>query len=262
MDNRASDIRISACIVTHNSAGVVADAIDSLLRRTAGAALSLYLCDNASGDGTVALVRRRFPQVSVLESPVNEGFGRGHNRVLPLLDSDYHAVINPDILLREDTLTILAAYMEAHPEVAICTPMILNEEGGRQYLPQRAPRLRYLLAGRLERFSSRFARLRDEYTRRREPADTPRDIEFATGCFMLLRTSAFVKLGGFDPRFFLYMEDADLSRRALALGRVVFYPGTAVIHRWARESHRSMRFLCLHLRSAAQYFKKWRDGDA
>ena len=75
---------------------------------------------------------------------------------------------------------------------------------------------------------------------------------------MMIRTELFKKLGGCDERYFLYMEDADLSRRVRAEAKVVFFPGAKVTHAWHHESAKSTKALKLHIESARKYFAKWR----
>lgn len=245
-------IPVSGCIVTYNSAGEIEDCIESLLSHTEGVDFHLYISDNGSSDGTPEAVKRRFPQVTVLENGENLGFGRGHNQALPLLSSRYHVCINPDIRLEEDAITRLVAYLEEHPEVGMVMPDIRNEDGSRQELPKYDPTWWYLIGGRL------FPGVRDKYCRKGELDGGPVKIEFCTGCFHVIRTDLLKELGGFDDRYFLYLEDADLAREVRARADVMFHPGIRVVHLWHRESSRSLHGLKLHLSSARKYFRKWR----
>ena len=253
-----SDAALSVSIVTHNSADVIGTLLSSLFEHTA-TPLSVYVVDNGSTDDTVAKVQASFPNVTVLTQD-NRGFGAGHNAVLPHLTSTYHAVVNPDIVLREDTLGVLCTYLDEHADVAMATPLILNPDGTRQDVPRVAPKRRYLLSRKLERFGGVFRRWRDEYTLRTATFDAPMDVTFCTGCFFVIRTDVFKALGGFDERFFLYCEDADLTRRALAHGRAVCLPQTSVIHAWERGSAHNLHLLRIHLSSLHKYFRKWRKG--
>jgi len=249
---------LSVSIVTHNSADVIGTLLTSLFEHTA-APLSVYVVDNGSTDDTVARVKASFPDVTVLTQD-NLGFGAGHNAVLDRLTSTYHAVINPDIVLREDTLSALCTFLDEHSDVVMATPLIQNPDGSPQYVPRRAPKRRYLLSRKLERFGGVFRRWRDEYTMRNAPLDAPIEITFCTGCFFIIRTDLFKQLGGFDERFFLYCEDADLTRRALGYGRAVCLPQTGVIHGWERGSAQSLHLLRIHLSSFHKYNRKWRKG--
>ncbi len=250
--------QVSVSIVSYNNANELPAVLDSLFAHTKGVALSVYVVDNRSTDNTCALVCERYPQVTLLSMDRNCGFGAAHNRVLPLLTSDYHAVINPDIVLDSDVLTALCDYLESDGEAVLATPAILNTDGTPQAVPRVLPKRRYMFAGQLERLGGVFRRWRDEYTRRRETFLQPTPITFCTGCFMLWRTDVLKALGGFDDRFFLYLEDADLSRRAAAHGKLMLVPQVTVTHAWEKASGKSAAFLKIHLQSMHRYFAKWR----
>lgn len=249
---------VSVSIVTYNSAGEIAAVLDSLLSHTRGVTLSVCVVDNHSTDDTVALVRERYPQVALMALDDNRGFGAAHNRAIEAATSDYHVILNPDIVFDADVLTALADYLDRHEDAVLATPLILNGDGTPQAVPRVLPRPRYMFAGQLERFGGVFRRWRDEYTRRTETFAVPTEIAFCTGCFMMVRTEALKAVGGFDDRFFMYMEDADLSRRLGAHGRLVLVPSATVTHRWEKASGKSFKFLEIHLRSMRLYFRKWR----
>lgn len=88
-----------------------------------------------------------------------------------------------------------------------------------------------------------------------EDLSTEKDVQFCSGCFFVIRTEAFQKLGGFDRRYFMYVEDADLTQEALQLGRVVYWPGTQVVHAWHRSPSRHLSSFFQQLRSMGIYFK-------
>ncbi len=250
---------LSICVVTYNSRDEIGTLLDSIFAWTSGISFQVYVVDNCSTDKTADLVEEKYPAVRVIRSGENAGFGHGHNQVMPYLDSRYHAVINPDIRLVEDVFSPLIAYLDGHPDCVLATPRILNPDGSEQKLPKRLPKLQYMFLGRLGRFFPPFQKYRDIYTRANEVFTEPTEIEFCTGCFMLLRTAAFRDLGGFDERFFMYLEDADLSRRAAEYGKLIFYPGVSAEHRWARASGKSLKFLRIHLDSIRKYRGKLRE---
>ena len=92
---------------------------------------------------------------------------------------------------------------------------------------------------------------------RNEEITEPIDVEFATGCFMMVRSHILNRMQGFDPRYFLYLEDSDLTLKALQYGHVVYHPDMHVTHVWNREDARSPYLRWVHIRSALQFFWKW-----
>lgn len=249
---------VTVSIVSYNNAHELSGVLDSVFSATKGVELTVYVVDNHSDDHTCELVRGQYPQVKLIALPENRGFGAAHNQVIGGLTSDYHVILNPDITFSKDVLTFLCDYLDAHEEAVLATPLILNTDGSPQAVPRVLPKHRYMFAGQLERLGGVFRRWRDTYTRRRETFTEPTAIEFCTGCFMLWRTEVLQALGGFDERFFMYLEDADLSRRAAAHGKLMLVPQVTVTHAWKKASGKSAAFLKIHLQSMHRYFAKWR----
>lgn len=250
-------VKVSICVVTHNNEDEILNLIDSIVENTQKVSFKVYLVDNNSSDRTVQIVKNRHKNVEIILNTDNIGFGAAHNKVVSLINSDYHIVINPDINFCADVISELCDFMDKNGDVAIVTPKVLSADGSQQYLPKKEPKFRYILAGKLEKFFGYFANLRDEYTMKNCDITKPTEIDFCTGCFMLIRTSIFRKLHGFDDRFFMYFEDADLSKRAKNYGKIIFNPSVAVTHSWHRDSAKKLKFLFIHIASMLKYFKKW-----
>jgi GT2 family glycosyltransferase len=253
-------MELSVSIVTHNSADAIIELLYSMETQLDLARMEVYVIDNASTDDSARRVERGFPWVRLIRNRRNLGFGAAHNQVLGRLRSKYHVVLNPDIVFLEDSLKPMVAYLDENPAAVMLTPRILNRDGSEQHLPKRLPTPRYLLARRLAPNSPPAQRLNSDYTRFGEDFSVPTVIEHASGSIFVIRTAALRQMQGFDERFFLYFEDNDLSRRAARLGQIVFYPGTAVVHGYARASTSSPRALAHLLCSAVRYFHKhgWR----
>ena len=126
------DTKVSGCIVTYNEEDIIEECISSILQHTKNLNFTLYVSDNDSKDKTVEIIRNKFPEVVLIENKKNGGFGDGHNRVLDQLDSEFHVVINPDIILKENTIEVLVDYLTLHNDVAMITPKIINEDGSEQ----------------------------------------------------------------------------------------------------------------------------------
>ena len=249
-------VKVSAAVVNYRGIDMFCKTIESILSHTKGVELTLYLIDNASGDGSAEKMRERFPNLHVIALSENLGYGGGNNSVLPYLESDYHAVINPDIEFTSDLLTEMAGYMEEHPDVGTVTPLILNPDGTVQDLPKRDPFLLALVGRRI--FIDQLKRYTDRYTMKGEDLSRPTDIEFATGCLFMMRTEIFKKIGGFDDKtFFMHFEDADISRRARAEARLLYLPQFSAIHHWERDISHISGGMKSMLRSMFKYFRKW-----
>ena len=247
--------KLSIAVVTYNSRNEISKVLKSIIDNTKKIEYRITVIDNDSTDGTADFVKSEFPGVDIIETGENRGFGAGHNKMLPA-DSEFHAVVNPDITLNGDTFSELVSYLEQNPDVAMVTPKVLNSDGTEQHLPKRKPTKRYMLLGRLSRYIKAFKSVRDEYTRSNDNLTQPTEIEFCTGCFMLMRTELFRKIGGFDEDFFMYLEDADLSDRIRQYGKIVYNPNSSVYHNWEGGSAKSLTLLKYHFKSMKTYFDK------
>ncbi len=250
--------KVSVSIVTYNNEKEIENVLESILTHTKGLDLKVFVVDNNSKDSTVEIVKDKYKDVKLLQMDKNSGFGYAHNQVLDMIDSDYHVIVNPDIKFKDNVIKDLVEYLENNRDVVMVTPKILNEDGTEQYLPKLNPKIRYLFGGRFEKFGGVFSKWRSEYTMKDKTISEPTEIEFCTGCFMVIRTDVLKKLNGFDDRFFMYFEDADLTRRARKYGKVMFYPGISVTHVWERASMKSMKFLKIQINSMIKYFNKWK----
>jgi len=88
----------------------------------------------------------------------------------------------------------------------------------------------------------------------------PFEVPFAQGSFLVIKTELFKKLRGFDERFFLYMEDADLCKRVNNVSNLLYCPETFVIHKWEKGSHKNFALFKLHVSSMVKYFLKWKSS--
>lgn len=246
---------VTGCIVTYNNIATIDNAVGSLLRCTA-VPFRLYVVDNGSTDGTVEHIEKNYPQVTVIKSGGNIGFGAGHNLILDRLNSDYHAIINPDIIVKDDVIASLADYMEKNPDIGMLSPEIRFPDGRLQILGKKQPALHYLVASRLRSGDEPSKTLR-EYAMLDRDLSKPTDIENATGCFMFIRTELFREIGGFDKRYFMYFEDCDLTREVNLKSRTVYFPGATVYHEWGRESKKNFRLKLIQISSMLRYYSKW-----
>ena len=218
---------VTAIVVTYNAAPWIERSLESLR----GAEAELIVVDNGSTDGTVELVRERFPEARLVEHE-NRGFGAGNNAGMRLGSGGYFLLLNPDAWLTGDALEQLVAFADAHPEAGVVGPKLLNPDGTLQrsvrgyptpwriateyfFLRKLAPRSRLLNAF----FGAGFDH------------ESVRTAEFLPGACLLVRREAVDSIGGFDEDFFLMSEEVDWCYRFRQAGwDVLFYPGAEVVH--------------------------------
>lgn len=247
---------VTGSIVTYNNISTIAKTLETLFGETKDIDFKLYVLDNGSSDGTPEYIEKNYPDVTVIRSGKNVGFGAGHNIIINQVESKYHAVINPDIVLTQNAVKKMADYMDENPDIGLLSPRICFPDGRDQILGKRNPHLKYLVASRLR--GDEPSKLLKEYAMLDCDLSKPTEIENATGCFMFIRTDVLKSIGGFDDGFFMYFEDADLARRINEVSKCVYYPDAVVNHVWGRDSKRNFKLMLVHINSMLRYFRKWK----
>lgn len=246
-------IDLSIAIVAYNDEEEVRNAVCSILEHTAPAiSKQIYIIDNSDKANNLQKLEENEREVSYIKAEKNKGFGAGHNEVLSRIDSTYHAIVNPDIVLVEDTFSVLMDFMQ-DTSVGMVVPKILSEDGTMQQSYRKEPTLFDMVIRRTPFFKKR----QREHVLGDKDFNTAFQVPFVHGCFYLIRTELFQKLRGFDERYFMYMEDADLCKRVNACSRLMYCPDTKVIHRWERASKGNSKLRKIHIQSMIAYFKKW-----
>ena len=192
----------------------------------------------------------------------NPGYGIAVNRLVKLFSycPKYLGVLNTDLRWNDTTFPLMTSWMNQNPDVVLAAPRILDLAGNEQKLCKRNPTV-------LGLFSRRFIPngLKPSWLKRYDrwyvmsdcSYDQQFDVPYLSGCCMLMRSWAFIQIGGFDERYFLYLEDADLTRAMASVGRCQYFPGASVGHGWGRGNYHSLRLMFVNLQSAWLYFCKW-----
>lgn len=195
----------------------------------------------------------------------NPGYGRAINQAVAAMAQQgihppFLGALNTDLAWEPGTFETLLTAMEKDPQLVLTVPQLQDPEGVIQHLCKRDPTVLGLFSRRFlpERLKPGWLRRYDRrYTLADQDYRVPFCASYLSGCCMVMRTAAFEAVGGFDERFFLYLEDADLTRALGALGRTMHWPEAAVVHHWGRGNHRSLRLTLVNLHSAWVYFRKW-----
>jgi GT2 family glycosyltransferase len=198
-------------------------------------------------------------RVRYVHSGINLGFGVAHNKAVSLIKElpEFHLILNPDINFGEEVIPHLLGVMRNNPKIGALMPRVNYPDGSLQHLCKRLPTPVDLIFRRFIPVKS----LRDYINNRYELHDLPQnslsDVPVISGCFLIVRLDLFRILGGFDNRYFMYLEDVDLVRRIGAVARVVYDPRVNVIHEYAKGSYHNKKLLGYHMISAFRYFTKW-----
>lgn len=193
----------------------------------------IWVVDNASVDGSVEMVRSKFPEAKVIANDQNLGFSKANNQAIRSTNAEYVLLLNPDTLVEDDTFWKTVDYMDAHPDSGGLGVRMLDGSG--HFLPESKRGLPtpwvafYKIFGLSALFpkSKRFGRYHLKYLSENEI----NEVDVLSGAFMLLRKSTLEKVGLLDEDFFMYGEDIDLSYRIQKGGfKNIYFPDTTIIH--------------------------------
>lgn len=244
---------LSVVIVTHESRHEALDCLASLAACAEGIAHETFVVDNASTDGTAAAVAEAFPGVHVIARPRNDGFAAASNVALRRARGRHTLLLNPDTRVLPGALEALVGFLDTHPETGLAACRLVDEEGGTDASAGGLPGLRMqvlswlglrrlvpreIVRGALR--SPPAARALDAlaggYFVPATSGREPREVAFLSGACVLVRREVWGDVGLLDERFFLYLEDADLCRRAARSGwRLHYLPAPAIVHLGGRS---------------------------
>ncbi|MBI9089850.1 MAG: glycosyltransferase family 2 protein [Desulfobacterium sp.] len=252
-------IDLSVSIVSHNSREDLELLMPSLKKALAAISSEILLVDNRSIDGSADFIRANYPEVKITENSVRRGYGANHNKNLDRVRGKYVLFMNSDMEILPDAMDLLCGFMDSNKTVGICCPNVLNPDGSLQYLNKKYPNLFDLMLRRFAKgpVKSVFKRRMDAYELRETGYGESVSVPFVSGCFMFCRTGVVHQVKGFDERYFLYFEDADLCRKVQKFATTVSCPEAKVVHRWERSAHKKFKWFVVFLQSAVRYFNKW-----
>lgn len=224
-----SRIDVTVLIVSYNTEHLLVPMFDALHAASAGLAVQTIVVDNASRDGSVALIRERWPQVEVIANAHNVGFGRANNQALPHVRGDFVLLLNTDAFVAPDTLVKTLAWLRAHPRCGVLGVRLVGRDGRQQPSCRRfpTPLNTFLLRTGLARWVPWVRGVDDPHW---DPA-VSQDCDWVPGCYYLMPRAVVEQVGLFDPRYFLYCEEVDHCKRVKAAGWTVRYcADTTVVH--------------------------------
>lgn len=250
---------LSVCIVAYHDYEDILNAVDSIMEHNGNKySIRIYIVDNDSVFDIKGEFRNRiciYQNVEYIDAKTNLGFGKGHNYIIPFLDSKYHAIVNPDVLLIEDVFSKIIDFLSMNNDIGMVVPKIVDENGKLQeaYREELTVFDMFIRMFCRKLFPRRIAR----HTLQNMDFTKSFKVPFAQGSFLVIRTELFKDLRGFDDKFFMYLEDADLCRRVNLVSNLIYYPEVMVIHKWEKGSHKNRKLFKYHIESMNYYFSKW-----
>ena len=225
--------KLTVIIVNYNVKHFLEQCLYAVRNSSQGIDKEVIVVDNNSVDGSIAMLREKFPDIHLIRNKENKGFSAANNQAIRQAKGEFILLLNPDTVVEETTFEKIIAFMEAHPDAGGLGVKMIDGNG--RYLPESKRALPkpwvafYKVFGfsRLFPSSKKFGRYHLSYLDK----DQIHEVEVLAGAFMLLRKSVLEKTGLLDESFFMYGEDIDLSYRIIKAGyKNYYFPDTTIIH--------------------------------
>lgn len=219
-------MKVAVVILNWNGKKMLGKYLPTLLQHLQES-VEVFVADNASTDGSVALLKEKFPSVKRILLDKNWGFAEGYNQALRQINATYYILLNSDIEVSSGWLSPLITWMDAHPETAACQPKLLSIRQ-RDYFEYAGA-----CGGFIDKYGYPFCRGRvfDVVEKDEGQYDEVCPILWATGACLMIRATDYWKVGGLDGRFFAHNEEIDLCWRLRAMGREIYcIPESKVYH--------------------------------
>ncbi|MDL1892906.1 glycosyltransferase, partial [Sphingobacteriales bacterium CHB3] len=236
------EMDLSVIIVNYNVRQFLENALASVYRAMEGVQGEVFVVDNASDDGSVEMVREKFPAVQLIENKANVGFAKANNAALKKATGRYLLLLNPDTIVQEDTFSVMMKFFDENPDAGLAGCKILNSDGSFQLPCRRSFPTPWVAFSKIFGLSALFpkSKLFGKYNLTYLNEDETYEVDAVSGSFMFLRREVYEKVGGLDETFFMYGEDLDWCYRISQSGYKVYYVhSTKIIHFKGESTRRS-----------------------
>lgn len=250
-------MKLTIIIVNYNVKELLDQAIVSIKKACKHIDHELIVVDNASSDGSVELVQKKFPEVKLIINKENKGFASANNQAIKQAAGEFILLINPDTIVQEDTFTVILNFFETHPECGMLGCKILNPDGSLQLPCRRSFPTPWIAFTKIIGFSKLFpkSRLFGKYNLTYLNPDQTYEVEAISGSFMFFRRKVVEDVGYLDESFFMYGEDLDWCFRIREAGWKIYYlPETKIIHFKGESSKKSEVDLTIQFYRAMKLF--------
>lgn len=252
--------KLSVIIVSYNVCYFLEQALVSVRRALNGLDAEVFVVDNNSADNSVAMVKQRFPEVTLLANKQNLGFAKANNLAIRKATGEYILLLNPDTVVEEDTFSKCLAFMDGHPEAGGLGVKMLDGNGN--FLPESKRGLPtplvafYKIFGLAALFPQ--SRIFGQYYLSYTDKEAVQEVDVLAGAFMLLRHTSLNKTGYLDETFFMYGEDVDLSYRLQLAGyKNYYFPLARIIHYKGESTKRgSLNYVYLFYKAMSVFARK------
>lgn len=229
-------MKLSVVILNFNVKYFVDLCLQSVVAATKDLDAEIIVVDNASVDGSVPWIKAQFPQVKLVVNNENLGFPKGNNIGVSKAKGEYVCILNPDTVVAEDTFSKALDFMDKNQQFAIMGPKLIDGSGRFLKESKRGVPTPWVAFTKVSGLYKVFPKLFGTYYNLKLPTNQAGETDVLVGAFMMMKTTHYRALNGFDEECFMYCEDDDLSFRSLQLGRSNYYNPTITIIHFKGES--------------------------
>lgn len=247
---------VSVIVVNWNTRDILHDCLASVYSTTKNITFEVIVVDNASSDGSVDMIKSKFPNVMLIENVENHGFAAANNQGISIARGRFLLLLNSDTVILDNAIAKTVSFADTNPETAVIGCRVLNPDRTLQPTGFMFPSLLNMLLSttyvyKLFPKNRFFGRERMTWWNR----DDVRDVDVVTGCYMLVRKKAIEEIGLLDECFFVYGEETDWCYRFRQAGwKILFTPGAEIVHLGGQSSKQMASQMTLQVRGSILQF--------
>jgi N-acetylglucosaminyl-diphospho-decaprenol L-rhamnosyltransferase len=253
-------VDLSCIIVNYYSSASLKNCFESVYQTLRKISFEVILVDNSQNDPGMASLKEAYPQVRVIQNVTNVGFAKANNQAALSAQGKTLLFLNPDTILADQAIEDMVAQLESNPDIGALGPKVLNTDGSLQYSCRRFPTL---MTGVFNRYSLLSRWFPDnpytvQYLMKDYNHDENREVDWLSGCCLMVPRAVFEKAGGFDEHYFLFNEDIDLCRAIGQNGfKVMYFPLAKITHHVSTSNSRvPARIIIKRHRGMKHYYGK------
>lgn len=215
---------VSVIILSYNTSSLLRNCLRSVINNTFGIDYEITVVDNASTDGSVEMIESEFKEIKLIKNTENQGFSKANNQAIKIARGKYILLLNSDTLTQKNIIESMVKFIEAHEDAAAIGPKVLNADGTLQNMGVHFPTIHgeLLLLFRIYKFFPWRTRNRLFHKYFRDE-NTISQVDWISGCCLLIRRKALEEIGLLSEEFFFYGEEIEWCYRAQRLGYRIYY---------------------------------------
>jgi O-antigen biosynthesis protein len=253
-------MKLSVIIVNYNVKFFLENCLYSVIKACKNIDSEIIVIDNNSVDGSVALVKHKFPSVRLIENKQNYGFSYANNQAISVIKGEYLLLLNPDTLVEENTFIKILEFMDSKPQAGALGVKMIDGKGN--FLPESkrslpTPSVAFF---KIFGFSKLFPKSKtfNKYHLAYLPNDQVHEVDVLAGAFMMIRKKVLDEIGPLDDQFFMYGEDIDISYRIIKAGyKNYYFPHTTIVHYKGESTKKgSLNYVVLFYQAMLKFARK------